>query len=500
MECPALGVSAVCLEEVSSASEHAPHFRSCVERKAPCVLRGFAADWPFVQRGRFDLRTGDAFRTRLARHQCHVSFEPGSTLFHFEVPDGWVASQPGERDTGCDDASSTDGELQPTPRLVNPGRLMMQFGSFLDVCEGRRLRHSLGPPGRSDLHRHTYEEAGLGGAARPQRLVRVVNSMYDDEDSPGDRHPVPALDVPAALLESLALYCVEDAKQWPPDVLRELAPEDPAGRLIPGWQPQLRESRVWLAGGGPLGNADHVTAGFHWDHFQNLHVVLSGRKEVFLVAPMEAAALYATRFCRQAQWRLSAAGAKEATGGELGVEVELAAMHSEESSSDYAVVSLDEELEVNIARNPALGSSPPQVQRVLLEPGDTLYIPPGWWHSIRTWPSQPGERALPVAVSINFWYALESCAATIDYRSEFLALQVMSCQRALAGFPRDHIARLLLKLGMGSGKAEQAAETMADSNIPDAVQRGACRMEGAKGQSRSCQQPAGDPDVYEIVD
>lgn len=303
-----------------------------------------------------------------------------------------------------------------SPMLLNPGRLSMPFSSFLEACD--------------------WKQQGGGSTSR---TVRVVNELYDNEDD-SDPPPGASLDVPLAVLAKLSLYCVEDVREWPQDLFEIFAPHDPAQDLLPEWVPLLQERRVWMSAGGPEGVA-HVSAGFHWDHMQNIHVLLSGQKEVFLLPPLEAPALYATRFCRQAQWVLDP-GATEGAAPRVVLEP----MRSEETSSDYAVVAVDHEFDTNVARNPALRELREAPRWSVLMPGDAMYIPVGWWHSIRTRRPPREEHGVPFSLSVNFWYNLTP-AASMACRSEILTLQVLSCQRALAGDPQQHLDDFLQKLG-----------------------------------------------------
>ncbi|CAK0830124.1 unnamed protein product, partial [Prorocentrum cordatum] len=345
--------------------------------------------------------------------------------------------------------------------------------------------------------------------------VRVENVPYDDDDKcEAERAREVPLDVPATVLDRLALYCVEDASKWPADLLDGVLPRDPCAQLLPAWAPWLRERRLWLAARGP-GATAHVTAGFHWDHMsdeakrvrlrrhsrascsrevarrrprfqcgaacrasglrnpprrvaapsrvrplpffvarmENVHVVLTGKKEVFLVPPMEAPCLHATRHCPQAQWRLeaSAPGEGRPPGGGGGARLVLRAMQSQESSSDYAVVSVDEDFQVNAERSPALAEMSEPPLWAVLHPGDAIFIPSGWWHSVRTWqPAREEESAAPFALSVNFWYLPPKALAADGRGPELCALQVMSCQRALAGSPQAHLDAFLGKMEVGS--------------------------------------------------
>jgi len=402
---PALGVHLQHVQELQCPAE-ASEFVEFSECSRPCVLRGLASDWPFVQQGRFNSVTNTELRRRVGSRTCNVCFEPGTTLFGYEVPNGW-------------DAESSSGS-NSVPRLVNPGRLAMPLDRFLELCEHKR--HCAGPS---------------------NRRVRVVNMPYDAEDVPtlsasSSSSPEKPVDVSMEMLQKLALYCVEDANDWPQDFVEQLCPHDPASEVAPEWMDRLKERRIWMSAGGPEG-IGHVTAGFHWDHMQNIHVLLSGKKEVFLLPPMEAPALHATRFCPQAQWRL------EASDGHPGAQVVLEPMKSQESSSDYAVVMVDQNFDTNVSRNPHLRELHELPSWTVLHPGDAVFIPAGWWHSIRTWCSSREERGVPVALSMNFWYEPTKLMA-VALRAELLALQVMSCQRALAGIPQEHLDAFLQKL------------------------------------------------------
>eukprot|EP00434_Breviolum_minutum_P003313 symbB.v1.2.002914.t1/scaffold160.1/size429097/5 len=265
---------------------------------------------------------------------------------------------------------------------------------------------------------------------------------YDDDALPdGEDEVLPwPLELSCHELKKLALYCVEDGNHFPwIDLLKDLGLPDPGSILMPSWQ--LKERRVWMSTGGAQG-CSSVSAGFHWDHMQNIHVVLSGSKEVFLVPPLLAPALHSTRFCMQAQWHLSRRHGR--------MSLEKVAMQSEESSTDYALISIDNSFEENLQRHPRMAEEmkePPF--RVLLQPGDAIYIPPGWWHSIRTFrperdPHQNEKEELPFAFSMNFWYDAPEQKAS--YAPTLLTLEILSRQRAMTKSPEDHLSDLLKQM------------------------------------------------------
>eukprot|EP00913_Durusdinium_trenchii_P016257 g15279.t1 len=262
------------------------------------------------------------------QRRCTVSFEPTRNLFHFDV-----------------EVDSADGGRR---RLINPGRISMHFQDFWETC------------------RRASAVASAASAPSVQsdgRTARVVNMPYDTEDLP------------------------EPANPEEPQVLEDVHPVDPAALIHPEWQRLLRERRIWMSSGGPQGTQS-VSAGFHWDHLQNIHVVLSGSKEVFLVAPLLAPALCATRFCPQSQWQMN--------------------------------LQRHHRMAIEMKEQPFW---------VSLQPGDAIFIPPGWWHSIRTFRPDSRSDGLPFALSMNFWYEL-SAEAKAAQSAVLMTLEILSRQRA----------------------------------------------------------------------
>ncbi|CAK9068684.1 unnamed protein product [Durusdinium trenchii] len=370
-------------------------FAGYAEQCKPCVLRGLASP----------PTTELSAKLHTLQRRCTVSFEPTRNLFHFDV-----------------EVDSADGGRR---RLINPGRISMHFQDFWETC------------------RRASAVASAASAPSVQsdgRTARVVNMPYDTEDLPEPANPEEpqVLEVSLEELKNLALYCVEDAGDWA-DLLQDVHPVDPAALIHPEWQRLLRERRIWMSSGGPQGTQS-VSAGFHWDHLQNIHVVLSGSKEVFLVAPLLAPALCATRFCPQSQWQMSSSGGR--------MRVEKVEMQSAASSTDYGLISVDSSYEENLQRHHRMAiEMKEQPFWVSLQPGDAIFIPPGWWHSIRTFRPDSRSDGLPFALSMNFWYEL-SAEAKAAQSAVLMTLEILSRQRAVAGVPEEHIKELLERLGV----------------------------------------------------
>lgn len=123
-----------------------------------------------------------------------------------------------------------------------------------------------------------------------------------------------------------------------------------------------------------LGRAHTVTP-LHWDVPHNLHVHLAGRKRWILFPPQARAALYPRGF--------------------------LSGM------PNFSQVDPENP---DFSRFPRFQAAQPYV--ALVEPGQTLFIPRGWWHH---------TRLLEDAVSVNFWWG---------------GLAVALAARASSGFKR----------------------------------------------------------------
>eukprot|EP00971_Amphidinium_carterae_P187087 3713381-Amphidinium_carterae.1 len=174
------------------------------------------------------------------------------------------------------------------------------------------------------------------GQAVHVTTATVTNQPYDDDEEVVEKDAShPAMTVPLDALAALALYCVEDVSSLPEKLCEKLVKSEPARILMPSWTEKLQDRRVWIAA-GPKRQVETsegtlpITAGFHWDHMENIHIVLAGSKEVVLVPPLDALALRATRHCPQAQWHLEC-------NENRALQLHLRSMHSVESTSDYGV-------------------------------------------------------------------------------------------------------------------------------------------------------------------
>ncbi len=120
-----------------------------------------------------------------------------------------------------------------------------------------------------------------------------------------------------------------------------------------GYQAPLNSANLWVSYRGLFGRS-------HFDEFENFNVQLEGRKHFILLPPGRAD--YYTR------------SALRGFGH-----------HSQAASFD----------EFDHRRFPRLAARLPQRRDIVLEPGQMLYLPLGWWHQV--------DSLDDVNININFW-------------------------------------------------------------------------------------------------
>jgi hypothetical protein len=165
----------------------------------------------------------------------------------------------------------------------------------------------------------------------------------------------------ATLLEDGALdregHVACDFTQASQQLARELE-EEPGVRWLAAAAARhglgtFAKAQLWCSGGRSLSPC-------HYDVVENLFCQLEGRKRVLLLAPAEWARLYPEPVCSTFDRR--------------------------------ATVDLEA---VDTARFPRFAEA--RGVEVILDPGDLLYIPLGWWHHVQQLPGNHNT-------SVNFWY------------------------------------------------------------------------------------------------
>jgi hypothetical protein len=118
-------------------------------------------------------------------------------------------------------------------------------------------------------------------------------------------------------------------------------------------------------------------------------------------------------------------------------------MYPPPAGGPFAHVSPVDAERPDLTRHPRFAGVKPH--EVVLDPGDTLFLPPFWWHCVRS---------LDISISVNFWWApeLAHCLATVGLRLlagayERDRLATMGAPfRGPEGFLRT--SREVLKLGL----------------------------------------------------
>jgi tRNA wybutosine-synthesizing protein 5 len=112
----------------------------------------------------------------------------------------------------------------------------------------------------------------------------------------------------------------------------------------------LKEVNLWVGGKGCL-------TPLHFDQSQNFLVQIKGRKEIVFFSPADSVFLYPR------------------------------------TDQNYHISQVDIE-NIDIAKFPLYANAANKYTCVL-EAGDIIYIPPGWWHQVRS---------LDTSVSVNYWF------------------------------------------------------------------------------------------------
>ncbi|HMS63990.1 MAG TPA: cupin-like domain-containing protein [Ignavibacteria bacterium] len=128
----------------------------------------------------------------------------------------------------------------------------------------------------------------------------------------------------------------------------------------------MKKTNFWFGGGG-------CVSPLHFDNYQNFLVQIMGRKELTLFSPEDTKYLYSN------------------TKGEHNL-------------SQISLIDLEHPDENEF---PLLKEA--QGYKVVLGPGDILYIPLNWWHHVKT---------LDLSISINFWFSRFEFVDGYGYDSE----------------------------------------------------------------------------------
>ena len=158
---------------------------------------------------------------------------------------------------------------------------------------------------------------------------------------------------------------------------------------------RLREVNLWMG--------QCVTSRIHFDAADNLHVVVAGIKRVRLWPATELRRMYPAI-------DLHRRGGSESESDTEG-----------EESKPLARSRVNSSLYLDHAKYPDFGRVP--MYETLLEGGEALFIPEGWWHEFCTYPDP--------AVSFNFWYSLAA-----DRRAKSAMRPTMLALRSARYFER----------------------------------------------------------------
>jgi hypothetical protein len=211
---------------------------------------------------------------------------------------------------------------------TSPGALVEYLGGFATTTLAQAF---VGDPAIAGRYYYADGLKGFNFERQDMTLPAAIDRILASAASPGSQT------VYVGSLPSLAY-------------LPGLARENTASML-----PQNVDPRIWI------GNASNVSC--HYDTFDNLAVVVAGRRHFTLYPPEAVAGLYV---------------------GPL------------DNTMAGAPVGLADGSEPGDPRYPAFEVWRTQALQVELEPGDALYLPKLWWHRV--------EATAPFNVLINYWW------------------------------------------------------------------------------------------------
>eukprot|EP00927_Polykrikos_kofoidii_P079077 TRINITY_DN75864_c0_g1_i1.p1 TRINITY_DN75864_c0_g1~~TRINITY_DN75864_c0_g1_i1.p1 ORF type:complete len:559 (-),score=86.11 TRINITY_DN75864_c0_g1_i1:62-1738(-) len=383
--------------------------REFASTSTPCIIEGLVDDWP-AHSG------GESRAWRLGRWE-RLARAAGDTMM---LDCGFDPSDKRMMHFGDDDFTV----------LFNPGRLQMPAWVFWEVG---RLREAI-MAAQSEVVdsgvgvdcSETVRPTAVDWRCHPELLARL------DHEVEVRNMPFVAVDKEASYLRHfapircrirdlvpLAFYLSHDTSALPEEMRQDIRPQ--AAKLIQEWGSPYA-SRLWVTTGAPwrlpyppwssksvplpYDDNSGICSCFHCDRMENLHSVLTGEKQVVLVAPGCRDVLRATKHAKQRQWLMVPINAP-GSASYLGATTFTSELQQECTSSQSAVHPLQSP-ESN--RRVTGGAWPDEVDEPVwigrLRPGDTLYIPAYWWHWVETaTPITVGQtEGGAVAMSVNFWY------------------------------------------------------------------------------------------------
>jgi peptidyl-lysine (3S)-dioxygenase / protease len=160
-----------------------------------------------------------------------------------------------------------------------------------------------------------------------------------------------------------------------------------------------------------IGNHDSVTS-THRDPYENLYLVIKGRKKFVLYAPVEEVCLHAG-MVSTGKWLY------DEKSGQFEIERD-----DDRDEADVAATDGGLKCESKIPWIPIDPLEPPATSSikypdykharpltVSVEEGQMLYLPAGWFHHVRqecgTWNDQDGNLVQAPCIAVNYWYDMD---------------------------------------------------------------------------------------------
>lgn len=160
------------------------------------------------------------------------------------------------------------------------------------------------------------------------------------------------------------------------DILKEDIDVSSLDVLSKAFQQEIDAANIWI------GTEDSVSSA-HKDHYENLYIQICGRK-IFYILPPSAVTQLDIRLYSTAQFKR--------------LDTETRNWRIIENSSNYKVPWTEKDLRQIYESN----EDDIYPMKIVLEPGDVLYLPSLWYHQVEQENDEIGR-----VIAVNFWYDMQ---------------------------------------------------------------------------------------------
>eukprot|EP01135_Chromosphaera_perkinsii_P009260 Nk52_evm12s1705 gene=Nk52_evmTU12s1705 len=339
-------------EELHHVPSRAEFFSEYVLRSKPVILRGVAVQSPALRK--WDL---EFFRELYKNKKIHVKVNPVDDFEGFEKMKDWLLPLDGDMNNSEEVRETLkkfvpqyvlDRVEDPSVLLVRPVGVDMEFTDFLDSLNGTS---------------EFFSGKNVSAYIEYSAMSHTSELLQDVEEMP--------------FLRKLMPKGSKEGEHKAQNGQAELDWAKKVGKM----QLELSSHNLWFGNG-------KTYARNHFDHYENTLIQIKGSKRVFMFDPYDNRNFY-EGFYLEAKYKYDKTRrdfVKSIEGDE--------GLHVATTFSPVDVMSPD------TARYPLFIKAAKRGLQCEIFPGDALYMPSSWWHSVQS----TQDPILKVNVAHNYWY------------------------------------------------------------------------------------------------